>query len=368
MLFSVMTLDPARQVAILGGLPSILTATEKDLWDSPAGNLVECIREIGGSWVDQFEQCPRAQELIDFSRGTSFSTTHESFLEDADWLRLRKLAALTLQEAGLDIWPEPYAINFDEYTEVLPWPGSGSFVRQSKQSTGYSAKSTNWIAFADCWQKASRERAIEAGFETRPSRREQWIKRQNIERITDRAVVYLEKRIRGRLSRSYRDFLLATNGQVDTYSLAGSEHSTFFSPESVATFMERKPKHFDTWFSEMKGADYFFTEAEYFDYRNQSSHAFRGYLLDEAIMIGQVEEGQVLLLIPDVLTADGEWEAWRFGPSVGAIRSPSFAHLIRDIALQDIAPKIEADIALWRNRESMFKNYCTKYIFINAIP
>jgi hypothetical protein len=364
LLFSVMTLDPVRQVEILGDLPSEIIATEIDLHDSPAYQFMECIRAIGGSWVDKFEQCLLAQELFDLNMTSNCPCTYESFMEHTDWRRMRELAPLVLQEAGLDLWPEPYIVNFDDYTEVLPWSGSGFC--KAEHSSGYSIKSTDWITFANCWEKASRERATEAGFETHPSRRELWIKRQNIERITDRAIVYLERRIRGRLTRSYRDFLLATRGQVDTYSLAGLEHSIFFSPESVVRFNENKPKHFDTWFPAMWGANYLFIDEDYFDYRNQFSHAFIGHLLDSALLIGRLKDEQSLLLIPLVVTADGEWEAWRFGPTIGAVRYPSFAHLIRDIALQDIAPQIEADITLWRNRELIFKDYCTKYISLNA--
>ena len=47
--------------------------------------------------------------------------------------------------------------------------------------------------------------------------------------------------------------------------------------------------------------------------------------MNNALQISDQFEGTVILLIPDVVDGDGEWEAWYFGPAVaGAWRFPSF--------------------------------------------
>lgn len=56
---------------------------------------------------------------------------------------------------------------------------------------------------------------------------------------------------------------------------------------------------------------------------------FRRALLGDAIQISEHEAGGVYLLIPTVMTAEGEWEAWSFSSwRPGALRSHSFIELL----------------------------------------
>ena len=65
-------------------------------------------------------------------------------------------------------------------------------------------------------------------------------------------------------------------------------------------------------------------DAVYLQYGNYQ-RGFRARHMKNALQISGRFEGDIILLIPKVVTPDGEWETWYFGPAfAGAWRFPSF--------------------------------------------
>lgn len=64
----------------------------------------------------------------------------------------------------------------------------------------------------------------------------------------------------------------------------------------------------------------------------QDPAAFRLAYLQAALQLGEVSDGAVFLLNPEVQTSDGEWEAWIFANWFpGARRYPTFGHLMESV-------------------------------------
>jgi len=57
-------------------------------------------------------------------------------------------------------------------------------------------------------------------------------------------------------------------------------------------------------------------DAVYLQYGNYQ-RGFRARYMKNALLISGRFEGDVILLIPEVVTPDGEWETWYFGPAFG---------------------------------------------------
>jgi cell wall assembly regulator SMI1 len=127
---------------------------------------------------------------------------------------------------------------------------------------------------------------------------------------TEAQIAALEARLGTRLPPSYRQFLAATNGWRDT----GAFIYEMYSTEGVDWFRVRNKEWIDIWNS--SGFD-----------QHDPEHERRH--MKTALEISDVGDAAVLLLNPQVITPDGEWEAWFFSNwNPGADRYPSFWELM----------------------------------------
>jgi hypothetical protein len=203
---------------------------------------------------------------------------------------------------------------------------------RSPVDSGYDASMTNWTAFADCWQEKSK--ALGLNYEIDQSMR-RWRQNPVDGALVARQIQTFEQQIGKTLPKSYVDFMLATNGQVDNHTHGISEQLLMFDAGSISFFKEARPDSFAVW------ADFPHTDEtvrNYFEYGDkQTPTGIIATFLRDAVLLGESDFGHHLLIVPAVSTVDGEWEAWHLGPSFpGAIRYPSFAHLVREVAFADV--------------------------------
>ncbi len=112
MLFSLLTIEPERILEIL--------SDENALTEDGPENLVYVIQDRYVGWLDEFEPCPRAQQLLDLAWSMGGEQSYESFMTGDDWKQLRVLAKLALEEAGLEPWPLPPHIDLGDFVEIVP--------------------------------------------------------------------------------------------------------------------------------------------------------------------------------------------------------------------------------------------------------
>ncbi len=127
---------------------------------------------------------------------------------------------------------------------------------------------------------------------------------------TEDQIVALEARIGALLPPSYRQFLAVTNGWRDT----GAFIYKLWSAEEVDWFRVRNKEWIDIWNS--SGDDEFDP-----DHLRQQ--------MKTALEISDTGDSAIMLLNPQVITPEGEWEAWFFSNwGAGADRYPSFWDLM----------------------------------------
>ena len=145
---------------------------------------------------------------------------------------------------------------------------------------------------------------------------------------TEEQLSQLEERLGATLPPSYREFLKFTNGWRNT----GHFIPAIWSTEEVEWFAVRNQDTIDAW---LGGERYDGTEPppvpddEYLDYGEDgaSEGDFRSEYLQTALEISdrEVAGTAVYLLNPQIVTPEGEWEAWFFAHWVpGATRYRSF--------------------------------------------
>jgi hypothetical protein len=120
MFFSLLTLPVDRQIEIIGGVPHQGEPLVGNLRDN-AGLLLSTMQEYYIGWWDEFApECPNAEVLFDFINKMTEPGSYENFTEGDQWKKLRRLAKAVLDEVGLDPWPVPNRIDFNDYIEVHP--------------------------------------------------------------------------------------------------------------------------------------------------------------------------------------------------------------------------------------------------------
>jgi SMI1 / KNR4 family (SUKH-1) len=131
---------------------------------------------------------------------------------------------------------------------------------------------------------------------------------------------------------SYREFLKVSNG---LRSISTSDDNILFYPvEEIDWFAVGRQERIDAWieaFKEIKPIE----DEEYFIYDNETWNLIRFEYLQTCIEISVANNKIVCLLNPQVVTSDGEWEAWFFDMHlVEAIRYRSFSEMM-DMILGD---------------------------------
>jgi len=212
--------------------------------------------------------------------------------------------------------------------------------------SGYAASDSDWTEVIDCWQEHVRKTRANS---RPPGHWTAWKARTGGAFGQEARVRDLEARLKSPLPASYRDFLRLTDGRVQRRG-AIEEAPMFRSADQVEPFAKVLPEFAAIWQS---GGDPKLVESEYLVYDlRQYQVSFRPQFISELLLVGHRDDSTQILLNPMVRTRDGEWEAWILSPSIpGAIRYPSFAHLIRDLILADIvSPRDEGPYSAKQHR------------------
>ena len=141
---------------------------------------------------------------------------------------------------------------------------------------------------------------------------------------TEEQLQQAEARLGVHLPPSYRTFLATTNGWRTT----GTFIDRLWSTEEVEWFKARNQDWIDAY------TQFGYTEVsdeEYFVYGDEQDSAFfRTEYLTSALEISDVGDSAILLLNPQVVSPQGEWEAWFFANWLpGATRYRSFWDLMQ---------------------------------------
>ena len=182
---------------------------------------------------------------------------------------------------------------------------------------------TDWRPFLEKW---SRE-LIEAGAYPQLAREvveSGWL---GFPGATAEQLDVAEARLGVTLPPSYREFLTVTNGWRQT----GTSIWRMWSTEEIDWFRARNADWIDAYVNPFGGLEGLsLTDEEYLVYgKSQDSVRFRVEYLESALEISDEGDSAIYLLNPEVVTADGEWEAWFFANWLpGASRYRSFAELM----------------------------------------
>lgn len=127
MLLSLLSIEPEQQLKHLGDIPHRDSPMAKRASSNPllALNLALC--EYHVSWWDDFYPKIEATDRFDselrrlgvVSGEGPGIFCFEEFLGGESWRHLRELAKAALAESGLDLYPVPVPIPFDELVELI---------------------------------------------------------------------------------------------------------------------------------------------------------------------------------------------------------------------------------------------------------
>ena len=142
---------------------------------------------------------------------------------------------------------------------------------------------------------------------------------------TEDQIAQAEARLKTTLPPSYREFLKATNG----WRMAGSFVGKLWSTEEIEWFTTRHQDWIDAWNVGLGSDPESVPDEEYLIYNTGQTEAFRPEYLQTALEISDYGDG-IYLLNPQIVTAEGEWEAWFFADWIpGADRYRSFWDLMQ---------------------------------------
>ena len=154
---------------------------------------------------------------------------------------------------------------------------------------------------------------------------------------TEEQIISAETRLRTTLPPSYREFLKVSNGWRQTTPFIDKLWST----ENIEWFSVRHQAWIDTFIERYRDdrvngrepslRNSLISDAQYFVYGEaQDCSKFRVEYLQTALEISDQGDSVIYLLNPQVMTEDGEWEAWFFGNWLpGADRYKSFQQMMQ---------------------------------------
>ncbi|MEU1597489.1 SMI1/KNR4 family protein [Streptomyces sp. NPDC005708] len=157
-------------------------------------------------------------------------------------------------------------------------------------------------------------------------RRARWLGRAG---ASVEAVGALEDRLGTVLPASYRQFLLTSNGWLNTTS----DIERILSAHEVGWTRDLDPDLVTVWIEAYGAAGAQVADEEYFIYGEaQDPGSIRPEYVPHTLKISHTPEAtEVYLLNPCVVTAEGEWEAWFVAHWLpGAVRYQSFWDLMND--------------------------------------
>ena len=233
--------------------------------------------------------------------------------------------------------------------------GSGSAKTLSIHS-GYASTEEDWQGFLTCWRSAVQARLARgesyAGLKSLPSSLNQVSVTSS---TTAPAIAAAERRLGVQLPASYRHFVLASdNAGWFIESFGTSEgNGKLWNVSAIDSYPVADPKNYGYWSN--SGPDMFNLDPEkYLRYgyhqnplQRQDSAYFKIDQLKNLIKIGDLYQGDAILLNPKIVSVDGEMEAWLLSFKTGASRYRSFAELMQNLAYLDIQmDKAQSSIAV----------------------
>jgi hypothetical protein len=140
---------------------------------------------------------------------------------------------------------------------------------------------------------------------------------------SEEQIAHAETRLGTKFPPSYREFLKVTNGWRQITSFINK----LWSVEEIDWFKVRNQGWIDAWMTDLLPVP----DKEYFVYgEDQSELAVRREYLQTALEISDMGDSAIYLLNPQVVTPDGEWEAWFFANWLpGATRYRSFWEMMQ---------------------------------------
>lgn len=150
---------------------------------------------------------------------------------------------------------------------------------------------------------------------------------------TEEQILSAEARLSVKFPPSYREFLKVTNGLpfVSKYGFK------FYSTDEIYSDTAGVLDDVDIWIEAYEEGDPV-TDEEYFVYgEEQNPNYFRPKYMQTALEISDCDcdynDNGVCLLIPQIITSGGEWEAWIFDSKMGggAWRYRSFDEMMNTI-------------------------------------
>lgn len=141
---------------------------------------------------------------------------------------------------------------------------------------------------------------------------------------TQAQLLEAERRLGRQLPPSYREFLQLTNGWPCGLT------QPLLPIEQVDLFQVKDPDYARAWIEDREGLD--LSEADHRVYGEQQDPMYFHFAyLQTALQISKQQDGYVYLLNPEVVTPEGEWEAWILGHKIlGAQRWPSFWEMVQE--------------------------------------
>lgn len=150
---------------------------------------------------------------------------------------------------------------------------------------------------------------------------------------TEEQITNAEARLETKFPPSYREFLRVSNGWINS----DWTELQLWSTEEVDWFATRNQNWIDGWSPTYTDERPTVPDDLYFVYgEEQDCVNLRTEYLQNALEISSDSgDGDIFLLIPEVIFDDGEWEAWHFGSKLpGATRYRSFYELMQQVVEQ----------------------------------
>lgn len=188
--------------------------------------------------------------------------------------------------------------------------GEKRLITLSQRHSGYYLERVNWDEFLDCYQKAGSDEKDLLAFADFASPKELLLKRN--------------------LPKSYRDFVKRYIARGGLFIDSGQDENIgLFDPGSILELKDFKPEllSIDKEWAVQSPDD------KYFQYGvGQDTAEGRYTYLERALVIGKHGESvyELILLYPDSVTLDGEFEASILSHSY-EFRAPSFAEMLRQL-------------------------------------
>lgn len=200
--------------------------------------------------------------------------------------------------------------------------------------------SFGWRSFLQQWSQAILEAMTEEQLAQLPPEvlESVWL---GYPGATENQLAHVEARLRVKFPPSYREFLKVSNGWRQTTPFI----QKLWSTEGIAPFASRHREWIEAFTAKHESAHLSFnpaaelediwapisvSDAEYLIYgEEQDCSQLRLEYLKTAIEISDVGESAIYLLNPQVVTEEGEWEAWFFADWLpGADRYRSFQEMM----------------------------------------